>query len=281
MSSVSQVATAGTTISVTYRNCPLCGRDNRDQPPSPYSLAPWTIRSCRDCGFTYIDTAPKYEHLAVDLDWNARFHVETERKAELRKVSYKFSRLTRMRMHLFGKRKVGSYVRAKFNQGRILDLGCGSGETILDLLDSFTPYGVEISTSLAIKADQLFRQHGGHTENAPSIEGLRRFEENFFEAVAMRSYLEHEENPLGVMKEVFRVLKPGGIAVVKVPNFGSLNRRVMGKKWCGFRYPDHLNYYTRSSLRQLAQKAGLDIRFDFLGSLPTSDNMWAILTKPA
>jgi ubiquinone/menaquinone biosynthesis C-methylase UbiE len=46
----------------------------------------------------------------------------------------------------------------------------------------------------------------------------------------MRSYLEHESEPLGVLKEVYRVLKPGGIAVVKVPNFGSVNRRCHGTK---------------------------------------------------
>jgi len=267
------------TIQTTYRTCPLCGRDNGDRPPSPYSLPPWIVRHCKDCGFVYIDTAPKYVHLAIDLDWNSRFHVEAARKAETRKVSYKFSRLTRMRMHLFKKRRVSTYVQEKFDQGNIVDLGCGNGDTIHELLANFTPYGVEISTSLALEADKLFRQHGGHVENAPSIEGLKRFGEDFFEVVVMRSYLEHEENPLGVLKEVFRTLKPEGMAVVKVPNFASVNRRVMGAKWCGFRYPDHLNYFSKKTLRLMAEKAGLEVRFDLLGSLPTSDNMWAILTK--
>jgi SAM-dependent methyltransferase len=120
----------------------------------------------------------------------------------------------------------------------------------------------------------------GGAVNAPSLLGLRTFPADYFEAAVMRSYLEHELEPLGVLKEVYRVLKPGGIAVVKVPNFGSVNRRVMGRKWCGFRYPDHLNYFTRSSLRKFAGACGFIIKFSFLGSLPTSDNMWAVLTKP-
>jgi hypothetical protein len=67
--------------------------------------------------------------------------------------------------------------------------------------------------------------------------------------------------------------------VIKVPNYGSLNRIVMGRRWCGFRYPDHLNYFTPATLRRMAAKAGLDAHFGATGKLPTSDNMWAVLTK--
>ena len=92
--------------------------------------------------------------------------------------------------------------------------------------------------------------------NAPSLVGLQTFPPDYSEAAVMRSYLEHELEPLGVLTEVYRVLKPDGIAVVKVPNFGSVNRHVKGRKWCGFRYPDHLNYFTRSTLRISPVPAG-------------------------
>jgi hypothetical protein len=77
------------------------------------------------------------------------------------------------------------------------------------------------------------------------------------------------------------VLAPGGFAVVKVPNYASLNRMVMGAHWCGFRYPEHLNYFTPKSLAGMAAKAGFAAGFGLTGRLPTSDNMWAVLTKPA
>jgi hypothetical protein len=54
----------------------------------------------------------------------------------------------------------------------------------------------------------------------------------------------------------------------------------MGGRWCGFRYPEHLNYFTPETLRTMAAKAGFRISFGLAGRLPTSDNMWAALTKP-
>ncbi len=42
--------------------------------------------------------------------------------------------------------------------------------------------------------------------------------------------------PRPVLRELYRTLAPGGVAIVKVPNFGSLNRVIMGSRWCGFRY---------------------------------------------
>jgi len=274
--------TVSSAIKIVRRNCPFCDRDNSTEPPNRYSSPPWTIRDCPKCGFVYIDTAPEYVHLAVELDWDKTYITEMQRKAKTRRISYKLSRWSSVRNRRFlPQRRVHEFVRKHHSGGRIVDVGCGVGSPIGDLFESFVPYGVEISTKLAAAADALYRRYGGRAVNAPSLLGLQTFPADYFEAAVMRSYLEHELEPLGVLKEVFRILKPDGVAVVKVPNFGSVNRRVMGRKWCGFRYPDHLNYFTRSTLRKFAAACGFTINFSLLGSLPTSDNMWAVLTKPA
>lgn len=87
-------------------------------------------------------------------------------------------------------------------------------------------------------------------------------------------------NPKPVLGELHRVLKPGGVAIIKVPNYGSINRRVMGAKWCGFRFPDHLNYFTPASLTAMVRDCGYRVRrFGILDRMPTSDNMWMIAEK--
>lgn len=99
-------------------------------------------------------------------------------------------------------------------------------------------------------------------------------------AVIMRSYLEHEAQPKEVLIETARVLQPDGIVVIKVPNYGCFNRTVFGERWCGFRFPDHLNYFTPASLESMCTSAGLSIkRFKFLDKFPLSDNMWLIAGK--
>ncbi len=78
------------------------------------------------------------------------------------------------------------------------------------------------------------------------------------------------------------MLKPGGVAIIKVPNFASVNRRVMGSRWCGFRFPGHVNHFTPASLSTMVADAGLTpVGFDFFDRFPLSDNMWMVVRKDA
>ncbi len=210
------------------------------------------------------------------MDWDTTWAVEDKRRKT--KWIYRLDLLTRWRLKL-GKPSATSLIRRHVSGGRVLDLGCGNGNR--EIAESFEPYGIEISAKSTKKADALFKGHGGYAINAPCVEGLEQFPAGFFDACFGRSYLEHEARPLDVIKGVFRVLKPGGVLVVKVPNYATLNRIVMGRKWCGFRYPDHLNYFTPRSLRSMAEKAGFMAHFRFVDRLPTDDNMWAALKKPS
>jgi SAM-dependent methyltransferase len=214
------------------------------------------------------------------MAWERTTKVEERRRAEIRPISYKASKRTRFRKNLLPKKTMLHYIAARVHGGNVIDLGCGDGHAIMGFFPPlFIPFGIEISSKLAASAHDGFASRGGDVINAACIEGLRQFPENFFVAASLRSYLEHEAEPLPVLKALQRVLAPGAFAVVKVPNYGSLNRIVMGRRWCGFRYPDHLNYFSPGSLRAMARKAGFETSFGLTGRLPTSDNMWAVLTK--
>lgn len=268
-------------IPVRKRCCPLCRRDNETTPASRYSHPPWTVRECARCGMVYIDRAPVHEVQFETMAWERTTKLEEHRRAELRPFSYRASKRTGFRKRILPKRTMRDYIAGRIAGGNVLDLGCGDGQAMTGFPASFVPFGIEISTRLAAGAEAAFAPRGGHAVNAPSIAGLEEFPNGFFVAASLRSYLEHEADPLPVLEGLQRVLTPGAFAVVKVPNYGSLNRRVMGRRWCGFRYPDHLNYFTPATLRAMAAKAGFATAFGFTGRLPTGDNMWAVLTKPA
>ncbi len=268
-------------IDVVHRLCPLCAHDNADGPASRYSHDIWKVKNCARCNFVYIEKAPTYETLYTNMAWERTTKFVERRRREIRQYSYKFSKTTRKRLHLLPRKKKHLMLREYAKPGKVIDLGCGNGGHMTLLDDGFVPFGVEISTQLAAMADELFRRQGGWAINAPSIEGLREFPDDFFSAASLRSYLEHEMEPLPVLRELHRTLIPGGVAIVKVPNFGCLNRMVMGGRWCGFRYPDHLNYFTPGTLRAAAEACGFRARYGLTFRLPTSDNMYAVLTKPA
>lgn len=267
------------TIPIRHRDCPLCGHNNDGVIPSRYSLEPWIIKKCTSCDFVYIDSAPQYEVQFTTMAWERTTKVEEERRAKIRPISYKASKRTRFRMHILPKQTMLHYISARISSGNILDLGCGDGGPLASFPPSYVPFGIEISTEAAALADRTFRTRGGYAINSSCINGLQQFHENFFAAATLRSYLEHEAEPKQVLENLQRVLAPSGFAVVKVPNYGSLNRRIMGRRWCGFRYPDHLNYFTPKTLRAMASKGGFRCSFGLTGRLPTSDNMWAVLTK--
>lgn len=269
------------TINVVERYCPHCGRNNADRSENRYSHSVWKIRDCADCGFVYIDKAPVCEALESEMAWEKTTLIEEKRRADIRPISYKFSKLTRARMHLFPRTKMPDLVHQHAQPGRVVDLGCGAGDQLRGLNDGYIPFGVEISAELAAAGNVYFGERGGQVICAPSLEGLKAVEDNFFSAATLRSYLEHESHPREVLQELYRTLAPEGVAIIKVPNYGAVNRMIMGSKWCGFRYPDHLNYFTPASLRRMAEKCGYTVKSAFAQRLPTSDNMYAILIKPA
>jgi SAM-dependent methyltransferase len=268
-------------IPVVSRPCPLCGKENDAAAATRYSDATWAVKACRGCGFVYIDPAPDYAAQYAQIAWEVTTKVEEGRRAEIRPLSYAASKRTRFRMHLLPRRTMAGIVAARISAGNVVDLGCGEGAAMAGFPPGFVPFGIEISSAAARQADALFRARGGYAVNAPCVEGLKRFPAGFFHAATLRSYLEHEQHPAAVLEALHRVLAPEGFAVVKVPNFGSLNRMVMGRRWCGFRYPDHLNYFTPASLRALARQCGFRAEFGLFGRLPTSDNMWATLVRSA
>lgn len=267
-------------VEVMIRDCPMCGQNNDEQPALATSFDVWEIKECGDCAFVYIDKAPDYEKLLSDLSWEHTLQVEAKRRSEIRPIGYRLSRMARFRQKLLPRKNVGVMVSQKAMPGPVLDLGCGGGGYISQLPDEFIPYGIEISKQLADSAKQRLGTRGGNCLNAPALEGLMELPDNMFSGAILRSYLEHELNPLPTLKELYRVLRPGGVAVIKVPNYGSLNRIVQGSKWCGFRYPDHLNYFTPRSLRAMCEKVGFQCNFGLTYKLPTSDNMYLDITKP-
>lgn len=107
---------------------------------------------------------------------------------------------------------------------KVLDAGCGDGyylKLLLNLYPDLEIYGIDIDTKaldVAYKnlAEELNSKKLSITKK--SINDLG-FEDNFFDAVFSTEVLEHVPNDLDALKEVRRVLKPGGIYIFTVPNY--------------------------------------------------------------
>jgi SAM-dependent methyltransferase len=165
--------------------------------------------------------------------------------------------------------------------GNLLDVGCGSGGHFLDLPSSIVPHGIEIDPDASELARSRAAERGGHIIQADALSGLQSMPAAEMKGIVMHSFLEHDVRPLEVLQAAERVLCGDGALIIKVPNFACWNHRYWhGTKWPGFRYPDHVNYFTPQTLSQIVSKAGLrTLRFAWRDRIPTNDNMWLVAGK--
>lgn len=270
--------------SVLHRECPLCRRDNVREPIlRSYSPTDWDLKQCPACGFVYLESIPDYAQTAQTLAWDHTFvawHAERDR-APAQQVLSRIGRNIRLGTHLVRKRRrMDEMIAALAAPGPVLDVGCGKGSQLAKLPPQFIPYGIEISPGQAEIAQRMVASRGGAIRVTPGATGLHEFPRGFFTGIMMRSYLEHESRPREALEGAAHALAADGVLIIKVPNYGSVNRRLFGRRWCGFRFPDHMNYFTPATLARLCTECGLAVReFAWLDRLPTSDNMWLVAQR--
>ncbi|MEM9049525.1 MAG: class I SAM-dependent methyltransferase [Pseudomonadota bacterium] len=262
------------TRSAARRACPACAALGRRDLPA-YSRDCWVLAACDTCGFVYLVNPPETLALEEDFAWEKTIRAEETRRKKDAPVMYGLDYASRLRTRLFRRDEAARYTRWFGPGARVLDIGCGDGSRLRAPL---VPFGIEISKALAAQADAAMQPLGGACEQGATLEAIGRFPAGHFDGIVMRSYLEHETEPMAVLDAARRVLKPGGRIYVKVPNFGSVNRWLTGRKWCGFRHPDHVNYFTLKSLTGMARQARFRLTLLNPFNLAFDDNIHAHLT---
>ena len=80
-----------------------------------------------------------------------------------------------------------------------------------------------------------------------------------------------------MLARVRELLRDGGGVAVKVPNFDCWLRRLRGRRWSGYRWPEHVQYFTPQTLTAVLERAGFEVQR--LVAPPWSDNFW-VLARP-
>jgi SAM-dependent methyltransferase len=147
--------------------------------------------------------------------------------------------------------------------GLLLDVGCGSGERMLELQSfGWTVRGIEFSESAAAAGRSV-----GLDISVGDLSGAQ-LKPGSFTTIAFYHSLEHVYSPKATLKAAYAALAPGGTLLVAVPNFGCSERRLFGRQWDWLQMPTHLYHFDRTTLTRLVSGAGFsdtEVRYSFHG----------------
>lgn len=150
--------------------------------------------------------------------------------------------------------RVGGLPPRSMKAGDLLDVGCGDGAFMFRARrHGWQVRGIEVNESAvaSARAAGLEVHHGDLA--------LAGFGPASFDVVRAWHVLEHVADPLSLLRLMAPLLRPAGILILGVPDYGSPVRRLAGARWSGLQPEYHLSHFRRSTLRLAVERAGLDV----------------------
>jgi SAM-dependent methyltransferase len=163
--------------------------------------------------------------------------------------------------------------------GTVVDVGCGRGELHAFLRDKAERYlGVDVV------------RHSGYPKDLALLEvdldsGRVPLPDASVDAVVSAETIEHVENPRALMRELVRLVRPGGWVFVTTPNqlsAASLLCLLARGQFQYFQqapglYPAHITALLEIDLRRIASESGLvdvDVMYSATGRVPFTARSW-------
>jgi len=135
---------------------------------------------------------------------------------------------------------------------RVLDAGCGIGHITAPYTDKYSLFGVDEQAS----AVQYCKEHWKGTYDQASLYKLP-YEDNFFDLILFLDAIEHLDHPIDALRELARVLKPGGHILICTMSYSSPLWFILEHTWHRFfggsckpySKDVHPTHYTKKILR--------------------------------
>ncbi len=222
-----------------YVDCDLCGNNNYDR---LYEKNGTFWVRCKKCGFIY--TNPRWEESALDEEISQIYgeglagysdKYNLKKQVEYRKILKRFEKYRKL--------------------NNILEIGCNVGAFLYQAREmGWNATGVEPVDICAKYAQEKY----GLNVIAEFLENAH-LPESSFDVVYSNAVFEHLPHPSTVLREVFRILRHGGVVYTCTVNYDSYTRELLGEGWHLLRTADHLSFYTPATIIRFHEKAGLSV----------------------
>lgn len=153
----------------------------------------------------------------------------------------------------------GDFGRKFTRRDAWLDVGCGHGE----LLKTMRAAGFRDLTG----ADPFMPP-----ERESSAPGFRLYRSpgtdlwSQYDVVMMHHALEHATDPESILQGFHRIIRPGGVLMIRVPLVSSYAWRTYGGEWGNLDAPRHLTLWSEKGFKAAAERNGWTVR----KTVPTS-----------
>ncbi len=230
------------------------------------TLNTFELRQCRSCQVVFLVPVPTAEQLAAYYP-GGYWWGTTPTQGFFQQVWNVVLERYRRVMVRRPARAILSMVRKSDSiKPRLLDLGCGDGL----FLASYSSASMEtFGLDTAWWALRTAREQRRLNVLQGSIETLP-LATHSVHIITMFHILEHVADPHACLREINRVLAPGGWLLIQVPNSRSWQCRLLGLRWIGFDVPRHLVNYSDRVLRPLLESHGF--RVDSVSHFSLRDN---------
>lgn len=156
------------------------------------------------------------------------------------------------------------YIRKYKKTGNLLEVGCGAGLFLKFAEEYYQTFGLDISkyglahAQVNTKDTNLFL---GDSHFIPVTDSV-------FDIIIAFDIVEHLPHPKKFFTESFRVLKQGGILIIKTPNLESFGYKVKKKDWFGYKDTSHTSLLNPTIWKKQIDDAGFDVIDE------GSDSLW-------
>ena len=211
----------------------------------------FTYLKCLNCQIIFVTPLLKKE----SIDEIHSIGHPHKKKQDILKYNYK-----NYKKALF--KKMNTYHKI----GRLLDIGCGKGYFIASARENgWESIGIDLSPfDIKFATEEL---------NQKAISGelfSANFPDNYFDVITLFDTIEHLRDPALYLKEIFRILRPGGLLYLETPNFNSFPRRLWNRRWSVF-FPWHFYYFTPKTLKNILSQFGFKIKYLLTWSISPFD----------
>ena len=205
----------------------------------------WDILQCQACGLGILDPMPSPEDISSYYQDN--FYSKEEQ--------CRFNPLVEALRLGFGSLRTWGLRSLVRTPGRVLDYGSGAGHFVT----AMKRLGWDVaSVDIANQDDipTLGRDTVVMEGEKPHID----YPDNYFDVVSLWYVIEHVISPRETLKEVRRVLKPGGTLLLAQQDFASIQAKVFGPNWLILDPPRHLYQFDKVNLTRLCNEIGFSLK---------------------